>query len=486
MFTRSIVIQRRVEDLQLGVRSYQKKLNLTKPDTYKPDLKRMEAYTAYSNPRGFIYQNKDKKNTLMRIDELHKFSDGRSSRIKRILKDGQEYIKIVMEEIWLHVQQMLKVFDIGIKDKKAKLFTECERFTSTDGESIESYYHCFSKLMNDFKRSKHFPEKIASNFEFLNNLQPEWRRHVTIVHQTKDFHEVVYTHLYDFLKYNQAENFRNQNGYNAVQNVENQVVQNPGVQNVRNLNGLIVVPGIANPNANPNGNGNVIAARVEGNDNRNNENQIRCYNYRGLGHLARNYTVIPRKRDAAYLQTQLLIAQKEEAWIPLQAEEFDFIAVVGYLDKIKEVNAKCILMANLQQVLTSGTHIDKAPIYGLDGSVEVHEYDKCYNNEIFNMFTQEEQYTELLEPILEQHQVQQNDNNVISVVLSVEQSGGTIEKNHATVEETYAYFESLYNNLVIEVEKVNMVNRKMKETNADLTTELARYKNQEKCVTPPN
>ncbi|GJW10243.1 hypothetical protein Tco_1576070 [Tanacetum coccineum] len=32
-----------------------------------------------------------------------------------------------------------------------------------------------------------------------------------------------------------------------------------------------------------------------------------------------------------------------------------------------------------------------------------------------------------------------------------------------------------------EVEKVNTVNRKMKETNAELTTELARYKNQEKC-----
>nr|GEX50470.1 hypothetical protein [Tanacetum cinerariifolium] len=43
MFTRSIVIQRRVEDLQLGVESYQKRLNLTKPDTYQSDLKRREA-----------------------------------------------------------------------------------------------------------------------------------------------------------------------------------------------------------------------------------------------------------------------------------------------------------------------------------------------------------------------------------------------------------------------------------------------------------
>nr|GFD10037.1 hypothetical protein [Tanacetum cinerariifolium] len=69
----------------------------------------------------------------------------------------------------------------------------------------ESYYHRFLKLMNDLKRDKHFPEKIASNLKFLNNLQPEWSRHVTIVHQTKDLHKADYTQLYDFLKYNQKE-----------------------------------------------------------------------------------------------------------------------------------------------------------------------------------------------------------------------------------------------------------------------------------------
>nr|GEY18856.1 hypothetical protein [Tanacetum cinerariifolium] len=87
MFTRSIVIQRCVEDLQLGVKSYQKKLNLTKPDTYRSDLKRKEAYTAYSNPRGFIYQNKDKQNRLMRIDELHKFSDVTLNDVRTALDD---------------------------------------------------------------------------------------------------------------------------------------------------------------------------------------------------------------------------------------------------------------------------------------------------------------------------------------------------------------------------------------------------------------
>nr|GFA51312.1 hypothetical protein [Tanacetum cinerariifolium] len=77
------------------------------------------------------------------------------------------------QEIWLRVQQMMKRYDIGIQEKKAK--------------------------------NKHFPEKIASNMKFLNNLQPEWSRYVTIVHQTKDLHTADYTQMYDFLKYNQKE-----------------------------------------------------------------------------------------------------------------------------------------------------------------------------------------------------------------------------------------------------------------------------------------
>ncbi|GJV47493.1 hypothetical protein Tco_1437705 [Tanacetum coccineum] len=134
---------------------------------------------------------------------------------------------------------MTKGFEIGVQEKKAKLFNEWEMFTSTDGESIESYYHHFLKLMNNFKRNKHFLETIANNLKFFNNLQPEWRRHVTIVHQTKDWDEADYTQLYDFLK---SIRWR-----------------------CRWLeNGLIVVLGIANQNANQNGNGNIVAARAEG------------------------------------------------------------------------------------------------------------------------------------------------------------------------------------------------------------------------------
>nr|GFB86959.1 hypothetical protein [Tanacetum cinerariifolium] len=66
-------------------------------------------------------------------------------------------------------------------------------------------------------------------------------------------------------------------------------------------------------------------------------------------------------------------------------EEFDFMAAAGDLDEIEEVNANYILMANLQHASTSGTQLDKAPVYDTDVSAEVQLNDNCYDNEIFNM-----------------------------------------------------------------------------------------------------
>ncbi|GKF01476.1 hypothetical protein Tco_0028399 [Tanacetum coccineum] len=64
------------------------------------------------------------------------------------------------------------------------------------------------------------------------------------------------------------------------------------------------------------------------------------------------------------------------------------------------------------------------------------------------------------------HQVLQNDSNVTSVVSSVEQGGGTVEQHPENVEETRI--------LATKVEKVNSVNRKLRETNANLTTQLSK------------
>nr|GEZ29099.1 hypothetical protein [Tanacetum cinerariifolium] len=111
-----------MKDLQLGVESYQKKLNLTKLNTYRSDLKHKEAYTTYSNPRGFIYQNKDKKNRLMRIDELHKFSDGTLTNVHTTLDDRLKGIQMqyLPQTIWRRSDKDRAVAMIQAIDKRLK------------------------------------------------------------------------------------------------------------------------------------------------------------------------------------------------------------------------------------------------------------------------------------------------------------------------------------------------------------------------------
>nr|GEU92586.1 hypothetical protein [Tanacetum cinerariifolium] len=122
-----------VEDLQLGVKRYQKKLNLTKLDTYRSDRKRKEAYIAYSNPRVFIYQNKDKKNRLMRIDELHKFSDGTLTDVRTTLDDRIKGIqmKYLPQSIWRKSDKdraaaMIQAIDKRLKTRR--IMRSLERF----------------------------------------------------------------------------------------------------------------------------------------------------------------------------------------------------------------------------------------------------------------------------------------------------------------------------------------------------------------------
>ncbi|GKA18050.1 hypothetical protein Tco_0697887 [Tanacetum coccineum] len=75
MFTRSLIIKRRVEDLQLDVESYQKKLNITKPQKTFPRIKFKELYSPSFDPPGVIYEDMNKQKRVIRVDELHKYND---------------------------------------------------------------------------------------------------------------------------------------------------------------------------------------------------------------------------------------------------------------------------------------------------------------------------------------------------------------------------------------------------------------------------
>ncbi|GJV50621.1 hypothetical protein Tco_1446362 [Tanacetum coccineum] len=81
MWIRNLVIRNRMGDLQLGIESYQTKLNLERPNWDATDYSFKEDYTIVPKPRAVIYRDRNDQRKLMRLNEIHKFSDGTLTRV---------------------------------------------------------------------------------------------------------------------------------------------------------------------------------------------------------------------------------------------------------------------------------------------------------------------------------------------------------------------------------------------------------------------
>ncbi|GJX39060.1 retrovirus-related pol polyprotein from transposon TNT 1-94 [Tanacetum coccineum] len=127
-----------------------------------------------------------------------------------LTKIGDEIYSIVdacqtAQEMWEAIKRLQQGESLNIQDVKTNLFWEFGQFTSHDGETIESYYTRFYKMMNEMIRNNLTVATMQVNVQFLQQLQPEWSRFVTIVKQQHKLDEVSYHKLFDILKQYQKE-----------------------------------------------------------------------------------------------------------------------------------------------------------------------------------------------------------------------------------------------------------------------------------------
>ncbi|GKB45006.1 hypothetical protein Tco_0889948, partial [Tanacetum coccineum] len=314
--------------------------------------------------------------------------------------------------------------------------------------------------MNDFKRNKYFPEKIASTLKFLNNLQPEWSRHVTIVHQTKDLHTADYTQLYDFLKYNQKEVdelraerlAKTQDPLTLMANSNNSFKYPMSHPDLRSSSTYIQqpLPNNNNYNPQPSFNQNYMQQPITNLEdiidptaaiNTELALMAKAFKLNYSTPTKNNQRISSNPRNRQIAQPGMNLGQDNQMQMVggnggggnnldsnagqmygIRCSNADQNPVVQNCLEIEGVIVVPDSYIRMEmQASISGTQSDNALVYDIDGSDEVQLHENYYNNEIFNMFTQEEQYTELLEPILEPHQVPQNDSNGISKVSSMEQ-----------------------------------------------------------------
>ena len=107
--------------------------------------------------------------------------------------------------MWEHVQLLMEGTSLNKEDMESKLYMEYTNFMAQPGESLESYFHRFTNIVNDLERHAIPIARIGINSKFLGCLGPEWHKYVTFVRQSKNLHETPYTLLYDNLKHHEYE-----------------------------------------------------------------------------------------------------------------------------------------------------------------------------------------------------------------------------------------------------------------------------------------
>ncbi|GJZ07206.1 integrase, catalytic region, zinc finger, CCHC-type containing protein [Tanacetum coccineum] len=197
---------------------------------------------------------------------------------------------------------------------------------------------------------------VAINTKFLNCLQPEWRKYVTMVRHNQTGSAVSYDVLYDSLvQFEPHSNTRFKIGGSGHGRVD-----------------------IQTKNAGYGGNVNKNAGR----------NRTQGFNTGNAGHYVRECQK-PKVHDEKYFREQMLLAMNDEAGSNLSNEENDFMLDTSYGDDLEELTATSVGSSNsvrrpkskdnqssktINAVVNDGLNI-LCISYGLD--VFLHSREKC-------------------------------------------------------------------------------------------------------------
>ncbi|GJR46449.1 hypothetical protein Tco_1314552 [Tanacetum coccineum] len=100
------------------------------------------------------------------------------------------------KEMWERIRRLMFGSDVTNHIRHSRLMDEFENFTAKEGELLESVYERLTTLVNIMDHNNVFPILVSINTKFLNCLQPEWSKYVTIIRHNQIGETVSYDQLY--------------------------------------------------------------------------------------------------------------------------------------------------------------------------------------------------------------------------------------------------------------------------------------------------
>nr|GEY98845.1 hypothetical protein [Tanacetum cinerariifolium] len=248
------------------------------------------------------------------------------------------------KDIWDNVKMLLEGSQLTKEDQESQLYDDFEHFRQHKGESIHDYYVRFAKLINDIRNIKMTMSRMQLNSKFVNNMLHEWGRFMTVVKLNRGLRDSNYDQLYAYLKQHEThakekkmmlERF-SQNTVDPLALMSN--VSNPqrySPSSSTSFSTQVPQPLVDSPHLdssqgmNPRGGGETGYEEAQnriGNINSGQERPVKCYNYNGTEHIARNCTQPKRPQNSEYYKDKMLLMQAQDNGVALDVEQLLFLA----------------------------------------------------------------------------------------------------------------------------------------------------------------
>ncbi|GJS18523.1 retrovirus-related pol polyprotein from transposon TNT 1-94 [Tanacetum coccineum] len=405
--------------------------------------------------------------------------------------------------MWTAIERLQQGESLNVQDVKTNLFWEFGKFTSRDGESMESYYSRFYKLMNELTRNNLQVSPMQVNVQFLQQLQPEWSRFVTVVKQRQAIDTVSYHKLFDVLKQfqNEVNDIRSERLARsanplallaAAQPYSDNYYQAPTPQRSnapsyidpeqarrdkdikKNLALLAknktkdTTPRYNNDNQSGQfGNQRtmtVVGARETVGSPVVQQNGIQCFNYKGFGHYARECRKPKRVKDYAYHKEKMMMCKQAEQGVPLQAEQADWLEDTDEEIDEQELEAHYSYMAKIQEVSPEESSSTSQPL------------EQVQNHDENDVFANVRRHSEQPESINDTYVLEKDDSNVIPDSSNICTNDNQVDQNAAECVDERAALANLIANLTLDTEENKTILKQLKKANASLTQELKECK----------
>nr|GEV78199.1 hypothetical protein [Tanacetum cinerariifolium] len=337
-------------------------------------------------------------------------------------------------------------------------------------EAIERFY----KMMIEMIRNNLTVATMQVNVQFLQQLQPEWSRFVTIVKKQHKLDEVSYHKLFDILKQYQKE----VNDLRAKRLARNAnplaLIAKPITPPSETASEEDIDPEQAQRDKDMQKNldlieknqrkVNVAGARENIGSPVVQQSGIQCFNCKEFGHFAKECRKPKRVKVFAYHKEKMLLCKQAEQGVPLQAEQYDWLADTDEEIDEQELEVHYSYMAKIQEVPTIDTCIDSKPL------------EQVQNDVGYNVFSNDLQHSEQSESVSNTCLVETDDNNVIPDSPDMCNDDIQNDQNDVESDDERVALANLFPNLKLDVDENKKIQKQLKKANTTLAQELKKCK----------